>query len=210
MQVISEQNKDAIKLACEFLRAGNLISFATDTVYGVAADASNSQAVSKLYDLKERDCKKPVAIFVKDIAAAKKIFCFDEIAEKIAQKFLPGALTLVLQQSFDSQNEIASNLNLNAEGFLGFRIVDREFIQNLLVDFNGILAVSSANKAGAEPANSALEVREYFANSNLNLVIDGGELLQKNVSTVVKVCAGEIEILRQGAIAQHLIQNLKS
>lgn len=210
MQIILEKNKDAVKLASEFLRAGKLISFAADTVYGIAVDASNSEAVAKLYDLKERDFKKPVAVFVKDIATAKSILCFDEIAKKVAAEFLPGALTLVLKQQDNVGKKIAANLNSEAKDFLGFRIVDRAFVKNLMADFGGILAVSSANKSGVDPASSALEVAKYFSDCALDLVIDGGELSQKIVSTVVKISAGEIEILRQGAIAESLIKNLKS
>jgi hypothetical protein len=131
-------------------------SFATDTVYGVGVDASNFKAVEDLYKLKNRDKEKPIAIFVKDLAAAKKIFLFDELSEKIAKKFLPGSLTLVLQINHKSTYSLASNLNNNDDGFLGFRIIENNFIKNLLEKFNGIIAVTSANLSNEQPALSCM------------------------------------------------------
>lgn len=208
MKVILENNKEALKLAVAYLREGKVISFATDTVYGIAADAENERAVECLYNLKKRDHQKPIAVFVKDIKAAEDIFYFDDISKKIAAKFLPGGLTLVLKQRPESLHKIAKNLNSDAKNFLGFRIVDRDFVKKLLAEFDGILAVTSANQAGEEPAVKAKEVADYFLNSDLDLVIDGGDLVQKNISTVVKVFDQKIEILRHGAIAESLIKTL--
>lgn len=208
MKIVPENNPNAISLACQMLRQGEVISFATDTVYGFAVDASNEKAVEKLYALKNRDAKKPVAIFVKDISDAKKIFHFEDSAKKIAEKFLPGALTLVLQQNNSDFCQIAKNLNREAENFLGFRIVNRDFIMKLMAEFSGILAVTSANLSGAEPANNSAQIEKYFANSNLSLIVDGGELSSKAVSTVVKVIDNKIEILRHGAISELLIKQV--
>lgn len=200
MKIIKENNSDAVDLACEFLRAGKIISFATDTVYGIAADASNFNAVEALYKIKNRDEKKPIAIFVKDLAAAKKIFIFDEISEKISEEFLPGALTLVLKTKSQNGSDIAQNINNNSDGFLGFRIVESDFIKNLLIKFDGNLAVTSANPANEKAAIDAKEVEKYFAKSNLDLLIDGGICKQQIASTVAKIYDKKITILRQGLI----------
>jgi len=205
MKIISENNSDAVSLAKQFLQDGLLISFASDTVYGIACDASNSKAVQRLYDLKNRDPKKPIAIFVKDLETAKKIFIFDELSEKIAQEFFPGALTLVLKTQPNIQIKISPDLNKDNE-FLGFRIVDRNFIKNLMANFDGVLAVTSANLAGQNPAASAKEVEKYFSNSKLDLLIDGGISQEKEASTVVKINNQKLEILRQGTISQSLIK----
>lgn len=198
MQIIKESDLNAVDLACDFLRAGKIIAFATDTVYGLAVDASNFEAVESLYKIKNRDEKKPIAIFVKDLAAAKKIFLFDETSDKLAAKFLPGSLTLVLEKKSTIVPELASNLNQNNNKFLGFRIIDNDFIQNLLQKFNGILAVTSANKSTEKAARSAAEVEKYFKFSHLDLLIDGGFSKQETASTVVKIADGKIIILRNG------------
>ena len=200
MLTIKQSDPAAVTLACEALRAGKIISFATDTVYGVAVDARNFNAVEALFALKKRDPKKPVAIFLKDLDAAKKIFYFDETAEKIAEKFFTGSLTLVLETKPQSSSGLASNLNLNDEKFLGFRIVNHDFVKNLLDKFDGILAVTSANPSEKKAATSASEVEEYFANSSLDLLVDGSKSKSQTASTVVKISDGKVQVLRQGSI----------
>lgn len=196
MLIIKESDPNAVNLACEFLRAGKIISFTTDTVYGLAVDAANSKAVENLFALKKRDQKKPIAIFVKDLNAAKKIFYFDETAEKIAEKFSSESLTLILEKKPESTRLLAANLNQNDEKFLGFRIVNRDFIQNLLTKFAGILAVTSANPSTAKAAIRASEVEEYFAKSNLDLLVDGGKSEREIASTVIKIVDQKIQIIR--------------
>ncbi|MDX2083601.1 MAG: L-threonylcarbamoyladenylate synthase [Rickettsiales bacterium] len=200
MLIIKESDAQAVEIACQFLQADKVISFACDTVYGLAVDASSQKAVENLYNLKKRDSKKPVAIFVKDISTAKKIFVFDKKAKEIAQKFLPGMLTLVLKKKVQNRIKLAQNLNLQHEDFLGFRIIDHDFVTKLVSAFDGILAVTSANLSGQEAALQAAEVKKYFADSNLDLIIDGGTLMPQKISTVVKIDNGKIEILRRGAI----------
>ena len=200
MLVIRESDKNSIELACEFLRAGKIISFATDTVYGLAVDAANFKAVEALFTLKKRDPKKPIAIFVKDLTSAEKIFYFDQVAKKIAEKFESESLTLILETKPKCAAILAANLNQNDEKFLGFRIVNRDFIKNLLEKFGGILAVTSANPSAEKAAISAGEVEKYFAKSNLDLLVDGGKSEQEIASAVVKVVSGKIQIIRQGSI----------
>ncbi len=200
MKIIKESDLNAIELACDFLRQGKVISFASDTVYGVAADARNYDAVNTLYEIKNRDVKKPIAIFVKDLKTAEEIFDFDELAKKVAREFLPGALTLVLKTKENVKNILAENLNQNDDKFLGFRIVEKKFIKNLLQKFDGILAVTSANKSNHEASINANEVKKYFTNSKLALLIDGGISKEKTPSTVAKISDKKITILRQGLI----------
>lgn len=204
MKIISENNPNVVNLACEALKNGEVIAFATDTVYGIACDAANSKAVKKLYDIKKRDEKKPIAIFVKNLAMAEEIFLFDELSKKIAQNFLPGSITLVLQKKIDSSIKLAGNLNPQDDS-LGFRIVDRKFIAELMSNFAGVLAVSSANLSNQNPALTAKDVEKYFLNSTLKLIVDGNCKKNAEVSTVIKVANKKIEILRFGAIKQKSI-----
>lgn len=197
MQVINEKDDDAAQVACELLKAGKIISFPTDTLYGLAVDASNSKAVSDLYKIKNRDHKKPITIFLRDLDAAKKIFSFDEKSKEIAEKYLPGALTLILKTRDDSLS-LSPNLNEDSNNFLGFRIVDSFFVRNLFKKFDGILAVTSANISGDKPAKDSDEVKENF--SNIDLIIKG-KISKQQASTVAKITNNKIIILRQGAIS---------
>lgn len=197
MLVVNQTEPNAVDLACEFLQQGKIISFPTDTVYAFAVDASNFKAVEALYRIKNRSEKKPIAIFVKDLTSAKKIFHFDEKSEEIATKFFPGALTMILETRPESSKILASNLNQNADNSLGFRIVDSFFVRELFKKFCGILAVTSANISGENAARNAAEIKNNFA--KINLLIDGGESIQA-ASTVVKITNNQIKVLRQGPI----------
>jgi len=197
MLIVNENDPNAATLASEFLRDGKIISFSTDTVYALAADASNFEAVETLYQIKNRDPKKPIAIFVKDLEAAKKIFFFEKKAEEIAKKFLPGALTLVLQTRDEAFSYIASNLNKNFDNFLGFRVVDNFFVKELFKKFDGILAVTSANISGATAATNPDEIKNILP--NIDLLIKG-EISHQPSSTVAKIIDNKITILRQGPV----------
>lgn len=197
MLIVKEKDHNAVGIACEFLRAGKIISFATDTIYGIAVDANNYKAVESLYKIKNRDEKKPIAIFVKDLNAAEKIFYFDETAKKIAKKFMPGALTLVLKTKPEAFSNLASNLNRNIDNFLGFRVANSFFVKKIFENFDGNLAVSSANLSDQKNAISATEIAKTLP--NIDLIIDGGTCDNK-ASTVAKIFNNKISILRQGPI----------
>lgn len=197
MLILNEQEKNAAEVASQFLQGGKVISFPTDTVYGFAVDASNDKAVATLYKIKNRDPEKPIAIFVKDLEVAKKIFFFDKKSEEIAQKFLPGALTLVLETRDEPLVYLASNLNNNSDNFLGFRIVNSFFVSELFKKFDGILAVTSANISGKKAATNPREIKENFP--DLDLLIEG-EISHQPASTVAKITDDKVTILRQGTI----------
>lgn len=197
MRVINEKYPNMAEISSEFLRAGKIISFPTDTVYALAADASNFKAVEALYQIKNRDQKKPIAIFVKDLDTAKKIFFFDKKAEEIAEKFLPGALTLVLKTRDEATSSLASNLNKNSDNFLGFRVVDNFFTKELFKKFDGILAVTSVNISGNAAITNSDEIKNIFP--NIDLLIEGG-ISPQPASTVAKITDNKITILRQGPV----------
>jgi len=206
VKIIFENSFNAAKIASEFLKEGKLISFATDTVYGVACDAENEEAVKKLYDLKNRNSDKPIAIFLKDLTQIETIFDFDEISKRIAANFLPGGLTIVAPINKSKNLKISKQLYNIENNYLGFRIVGTKFIQELMSSFGGILAVSSANISGFEAAKNAKDVEKYFQNSKLDLLVSGENLEGNVVSTVIKISNKKVEILRQGAIPESEIK----
>lgn len=195
--IVSENNLQAVEKAISVLQQGGVIAFPCDTIYGIASDATNFKAVEKLYHLKKRDLKKPIAIFLPNISSAKKLFIFDETTKTIAEKYLPGALTIVAKINDGAKKILAKNLNYGEDDFIGFRIVDSFFVQKLFEKFDGILAVSSANISALEPALNAKEVEEYFP--QLDLII-AGEIKYKKASTVIKIADEKIELIRLGAL----------
>lgn len=200
MKIIDSQDKkNAIFDACSFLKRGKIISFATETVYGLACDAGNFNAVERIYKLKNRDYSKPIAIFLSNLQQARKILIFSELADKVAKKYLPGPLTIVLPKKDHIDINLATNLNLN-DNYLAFRISDDSFVNDLLVEFGGVLAVTSANISGYDSALHHDQVRQSFANYDLDLLIKGGWCRSKIASTVVKFSGEKFDILRQGLI----------
>jgi L-threonylcarbamoyladenylate synthase len=161
MKKIREQSKNSIEIAVDFLNRGKIISFATDTVYGIACDATNIKAVEQIYKIKKRQKDKPIAIFLSDISSAKKIFIFDDFAEKFCDKFLPGKVTIVMRTL--ENTGLARNLTNNE--FLGFRIVKKKFISDLLDKFRFPLAVTSANISNETEALTAFDVEKCFQKS---------------------------------------------
>lgn len=198
MLVISQYDKNAVKLAREFLLAGKIIAIPTDTVYGLAVDATNFQAVKKLFIVKKRDEKKPIAIFLKNKMQIKNLFGKCELLNKLVDKYLPGKLTIVAKLNSNPKITLAKNLNLENQQYLGFRMVDSYFIKKLFKGFNLILAVSSANISNQKVFNNAKEI----ANSSLKIdLVISGEVLNNLPSTIVKIEDQQIKIIRQGEIS---------
>ena len=197
MLVIDEKKSNAVDVAIDFLQKGKVISFATDTVYGVAVDATNPKAVEGLYKLKKRDKNKPIAIFLKNLESAKKLFIFNDLAREVVEKYMPGDITAILKTTDYAKKILAKNLNNNDNNFIGFRIIDSYFVQKLFEKYNGILAVSSANEASQNPCISASLVKKNL--KNLDLLI-AGKKTSKISSTIVKIVDNELILIRQGKL----------
>ena len=197
MLVIDEKKSNAVDVAIDFLQKGKVISFATDTVYGVAVDATNPKAVEGLYKLKKRDKNKPIAIFLKNLESAKKLFIFNDLAREVVEKYMPGDITAILKTTDYAKKILAKNLNNNDNNFIGFRIIDSYFVQKLFEKYNGILAVSSANEASQNPCISPNLVKKNL--KNLDLLI-AGKKTSKISSTIVKIVDNELILIRQGKL----------
>ena len=197
MLIIDQYHQDAISLAIEKLKNGKVIAIPTDTVYGLAVDAKNFDAVENLYRLKKREKNKPLAIFLKNLEQIKKLFIVEDITKKLIEKYLPGKLTIVAKIKDKTDIKLAKNLNEIDDDFLGFRVVDSFFIKKLFNEFDIILAVTSANISGNKVANSPNEIIKIFP--QIELIISG-DLLENSASTVVKINNSQLEIIRNGAI----------
>ncbi len=203
MKIIKEDSPNAPQIAAEALRNNQIICFATETVYALACNASSDQAVLGLYQTKKRDPKKPIAVFAKDLLVAQKFLNFNQIERKIAEHFMPGMITLVLDKN---NNQNISPLLNNNENSLGLRIPNHQFCLKLLSAFDGIIAATSANISDKEAATNFLEAKQYFEDK-IDLIIDGGICQHKVASTVLRVRESQINILRQGLITKDQINN---
>ena len=182
-----------VRRAAQLLKQGELVVVPTETVYGVAARADSPAALAKLCAAKGRDESKRIALFADGIASVRAAgIHVDEIAERLAAAFWPGPLTMVLPNA--------------AGGWDGFRVPDHAVALAWLRELGGVVpAVTSANRSGEPAARTAQEAWETLA-PHVALALDAGPVAVGAASTVVKVSAGEIEILRPGPLARAALE----
>ena len=192
-ELLSTDHPNAIDKAIAILRDGGLVAIPTDTVYGLAALAFNSNAIGRIYQAKERSENKAIAILIGENSQLNQVASsLNEAASRLAAAFWPGALTLVLPRHADLPD------NLSPLPTIGVRMPDHAFARRLLAR-TGPLATTSANISGGPNPRNAQEVLAQL-DGRIELVLDGGEAPVGVPSTVVD-CTGEsIVVLRQGAI----------
>lgn len=191
---ILSASPDTLGEAYDVLASGRLAVLPTDTVYGVAADPRAAGAWERLADAKGRDRAKAVQVGVASADAAARFLELSEPAIWIAERYWPGALTIVAQAR-------APHPFQAADGSLGVRAPAHPWLQTLLERFPIGLALSSANAAGEAPLETAQACAQVFAQAAA-LVIDGGALDGGVPSTVVDVRGDEPRILRPGPIGE--------
>jgi len=183
----------AIPTASDMIRAGGLVAFPTDTVYGLAADLRNEKAINNLFTAKGREMNKAIAVLVGSVEQLEEITPgLSEPAKILAARFWPGALTLVVSR----RHELPDVLSVLPT--IGVRMPDHAFAIRFLTQV-GPLAVTSANISGADNPLSAMDVLEQLG-GKVDLILDGGRCPGGIPSTVVDCTVPDVKILRQGAI----------
>jgi L-threonylcarbamoyladenylate synthase len=182
--------------AVEALRRGELVGMPTETVYGLAGDAANADAIRAIFALKGRPADHPLIVH---LAAAAQLDAWARevppAARTLAQRFWPGPLTLVLKRARG-----VSDLVTGGQDTIGLRVPAHPVAQALLAAFGGGLAAPSANRFGHVSPTTAQHVREEFGDA-LPLVLDGGPCPVGIESTIVDLSTGAPRILRPGRIA---------
>ena len=194
----------SLNAALAALRAGELVILPTETVYGLAADAANSQAVAKLYAAKGRPAFNPLIAHVPDLAVAQRLAVLDERALVLARAFWPGPLTLVAPSRADAAVCELARAGLDS---VAVRVPAHPIAQALLARFGGAVAAPSANRSGRPSPTTldhALEETGGFAATAL----EGGPCAVGLESTVVSLLGGPPRLLRPGAITRDQIESL--
>ena len=188
---------EAILEAARLVRAGKPVAVPTETVYGLAADATSAKAVARIYEAKGRPSFNPLIVHVPDLRAAMNIGKFDEDALSLARAHWPGPLTLVVPLRSDSG---LASLVTAGLGTVGLRVPDHPAMQALLRASARPLAAPSANSSGSISPTRAAHVLKSLGGL-IPLVIDGGPTRRGIESTIVAVTGGPLRLLRQGPIA---------
>ena len=185
-----------LKKTAAIIKKGGLVILPTDTVYGLVCDATNPAAVRKLFKIKKRPLSQPLSIALSDLSHIYKyVENLPELAEKIAKKFLPGPLTLVIKKS-----KLIPNVVTAGRADIGIRIPDSKIVLMLLKLIRRPIVIPSANIHNrTSPTTAQLTLKDL--NGKVDLILDGGKTKHGIESTVVSLTNNEIKILREGAIS---------
>lgn len=185
----------AVRRAAELLRVGEVVALPTETVYGLAANAFNTQAVARIYDIKARPAHNPIIVHAASELMVKR--CVSEwpiVAEKLARAFWPGPLTLVLPRA-----EAVPDIVTAGGRTVGVRWPSHPFIQAVLRECDFPLAAPSANLAGRVSPTNAEHVRKQLG-EKIPLIVDGGQSQVGIESTVLDLTTIPPRLLRPGII----------
>lgn len=188
---------DYIKIN-EILKNDGIIAFVTDTVWGLGCLPSSEKAVKKIYEIKQREAKKPLILMSYDIYPLFDYVVqpIEKEAQRLIKKYFPGALTLVLNKSENTPDFMTSNLPT-----VGIRVPDNETFSNICKNIEGhVLATTSANLSGEPPALTYEEAVNYIGDK-VDLVVESqGHEAQGRASTVAGFKEARPVIYRQGEI----------
>ncbi|MBP1842353.1 L-threonylcarbamoyladenylate synthase [Rhizobium petrolearium] len=193
---ITTDREKALERACAVLANGFPVAIPTETVYGLAADATNPAAITRIYETKGRPRFNPLICHMADLAMAERYAVFDPVSRKLAETFWPGPLTLILPLRSESGIHSLATAGLDT---VGIRL-PRGFAADLIRAYGKPLAAPSANTSGGVSPTSARHVADDLGDK-LKLVIDGGAAPVGVESTILRVEGGAIRLLRPGGVA---------
>lgn len=187
--------------AAELIRGGRLVAFATETVYGLGADATNDRAVAAIFEAKGRPRFNPLIVHFANAGAASEAVEFDDRACALAEAFWPGALTLVLKRRAQSAVSLLVSAGLDT---IAVRVPAHAVAQALLDKAGRPLAAPSANRAGEVSPTSAAHVADSL-DGKPAMILDGGPCPGGIESTVIDLTRPSPVVLRPGGIANERI-----
>ena len=191
---IMPESSDIAK-AAEILKAGKLVAFPTDTVYGIGANAFNKDAVERIFTAKGRDSKKPLQVLIADKDDLNFIVeKQSDTLHRLTEKFFPGALTIVVQAKEDFPRWVTCGLDI-----VGVRMPSNPIALEMIKAFGKPIAATSANISGFSDPKNAQQVLEYL-DGKVDFILDGGATPDNVPSTVIDVSVNPPKILRQGKL----------
>ncbi|MEK7093089.1 MAG: L-threonylcarbamoyladenylate synthase [Patescibacteria group bacterium] len=225
LSLAAENTRQYAARAAVVLRAGGVVLYPTDTLYGLGADALSDEAVAKIFSIKGRNEGKPVHAIVRDIAMAEKYGEISDTTRALADKLPRGQITFVVPKKQTMNSGISKEIPT-----FGFRIPENAFCLQMLSAFGGPITATSANRAGMEPQRSVEAILEQLnsyasvlparrslgaggqktAIRNIALIIDAGELPPRKSSTVVEISGDCVSVLRESAVPRAEIEAVLS
>jgi L-threonylcarbamoyladenylate synthase len=192
-----------VQEAVQILRNGGIVAFPTETVYGLGADATNLQAVRKVFAAKGRPATNPVIVHVADVEMARRYAAtWPDAATKLAEKFWPGPLTIIVPKT----DTIATAATAGRKS-VGLRAPDHPLALELIRAFDGPIIGPSANRSQRVSPTTAQHVRDELG-ARVELVLDGGPCRIGIESTVLDLSAAKPTILRPGVISRWQLEEI--
>lgn len=196
-------NKENIKNAAQIIKSGGLVAFPTETVYGLGADAFNPIAASRIFEVKKRPYFDPIIVHIASLSAIEEIADdFGDMEQKLAKKFWPGPLTLILPKKSKVPDIITSGLSTVA-----VRMPGNEIALELIKESGTPIAAPSANLFGHISPTKAEHVRKQLG-SHIDMILDGGMCTVGIESTIIKIENGIPLLLRHGGLPIEEIENI--
>lgn len=195
---ILPDNEEGLQKALEVLQAGGVVAHATETCYGLACDMSNAAAVEKVFAIKQRPSQQPISALCASIDQAKRYTDWNEKADELAKKHLPGPLTVILPL----RGELYPCPDPNPNPTIGIRVSSHPIAQKLVDMFGSPISTTSANVHSMPNPYSVADMQTQFAEGTTvpDLLLDSGVLPQVPPSSVVDASKENVETYRQGDI----------
>jgi len=193
-------DSQGIQKASRIVNEGGIIVFPTDTVYGIGCDPFNKKSVDKIYKIKNRPKSKPFPVLVYSMKEAKQIAEFDSDSERLAERFWPGPLTLILKLNDSKMGE-----SLELKERIAIRIPNNKCLLDLLCNCKFLIG-TSANISGQESFTNSKKLDDGL--SGFDVFLDGGDIESTGESTILEIKDGKPIIHRSGALRKEEILEL--
>jgi len=193
-------NNVGIQKAVQIINKGGIVIFPTDTVYGIGCDPYNQKGVLSLYKIKKREKTKPFPVIGYSKKELEKIAEFNDKAEKIAELFWPGPITLILKVKDEN---IKKSLGLGKK--IAVRVPNNQCVLSLLKECK-LLVATSANISGTTSLTDPNDCKRDL--NGYDLLIDGGILSDNGESTIVEIDKNKVRIVRSGSISEEELKKL--
>ena len=186
----------------KYLKNGKVIITPTDTIYGIMADATNDEAVKKVYEAKKRSFDKPLLMLVNGEEMLEKyVLPIDDLTKKLINDYWPGPLTILFKKNDNVSKYVTNN------EYVGIRYPDNEIIKDILDNFKKPVVSTSANISDSDVITEVEMIPDELL-ENIDYVLDGGKLASVP-STLIKVEDNKISILRAGSLSEDIKNKYK-
>ena len=203
LTIDQEHPREAILFdAVRILREGGVLAFPTETFYGLGVDAENEQAIEKIFHIKGREFRNPIALIIGDEKPLNGLIAeFPPAGRRLADRFWPGPLTMVMKASAKVSPRLTAG-----SGKIGIRVSSHPLAQALATSFGGAITATSANLSGGPECLDAAQVLEQLGD-RIDAILDGGATPGGRGSTFMDITAVPPVLLREGAVPEALIRS---